>query len=182
MPAKSNKKRDSGAVGVAQQPPSTKKGRKDPLAELGNIEDKPHVQAIMNLYEEEVSNPNHQLFDILEKHHSTDDQKVEFSKWIDRTFPSDAAPEAYIKDFTVGAKIARSWMLSWDPLSGNSGVVSHDQMLKLIGLVTMNGFQSNADEHIGIDKLVFQERNEKLNTTGRTFPQVAANYSRKHTK
>ena len=149
------------------------------ISDLAAKENAPYVQAVMQLFEDAVRGPNKQIYEVLDEAYPTSSDREAFCRWIETSFPC-SSDLAYIEDFASGPKILRAWQLSWHPNSGNSGCASHDQMQKLVTLICMNGFQSNSDLHIAMEKLAVTAPNPKLyGGRLREYPKIS-NYKLGH--
>jgi hypothetical protein len=76
----------------------------------------------------------------------------EFATFIDTSFPADAGVE-YAKDYTSGPTLARPWMMNWDEMAGNKGLVLKDAQKSLLTLILCQGFRANPDRFVGVEKI-----------------------------
>ena len=144
------------------------------MADAAAKEDAAYVKAVLKLFDDEVKGPNRQIYEVLDEAYPTRAEREAFCRWIDASFPGSSVLQ-YIENFASGPKILRAWQLSWHPNSGNSGGASHDQMQKLLTLMCVNGFQSNSDHHIAIEKLAVTAPNPKLYAgERREHPKIGA--------
>ena len=156
-PTRTPTKRKAGT----QTSTSGKKARDDADSLCGTME--PEAMQVMSTdwadkivkyFDEVIKLPATPVATFLSTTYDTLEKRKAFAEAIDTNFPGD--PDVmHLKNYTPGAKFVRPWQVCWDELAGNRGLVLLENQRNLLILMIAKGFMSNADVHVGAEKVAF---------------------------
>ena len=156
-PTRTPTKRKAGT----QTSTSGKKARDDADSLCGTMETESMqvmstdwADKIVQYYDEVIKVPATPVATFLSRTYDTLEKRRAFAEAIDTNFPGD--PDVmHLKNYTPGAKFVRPWQVCWDELAGNRGLVLLENQRNLLILMIAKGFMSNADVHVGAEKVAF---------------------------
>jgi ElaB/YqjD/DUF883 family membrane-anchored ribosome-binding protein len=118
------------------------------------IQERPVCQRILERFNTLVKDGGCPIHEILGFHYNDEILRNEFAGWIDENFPPKANVK-YLKsgDWSPGPKFIRPWHAAYDVNAGNHGLLTSDQSETLLTLVLGNGFQTDPDRFLCIEKI-----------------------------
>ena len=144
-----------------------------------------YIDAVLNYYDGNIMETDYTVASFLDSSLKTDEDKLEFAKWIDVNFPAEPHV-AYATSFAVGTTCGRPYMFSWSEWAGNKGLVLKENQRGLLFLILAQGFRTNPDNHVGVEKLYWGPPAKDLTPAEHATPlvviQSAAQSKKPHTQ